>query len=138
MMNLIDKKNAVENYVNICQNIKNYKHRELKETYRPYQEVFDENLVCSLASIKMKDEDMEFTIQINLELKNSRIVKIVKPTNSLNILNINKVNFTHYEYQTFSDWNEINKYTKHLCLNNLTNLEANINDITDYLHKNYA
>lgn len=137
-MNLLDEKNAVENYVNICQNIKNYKYRELKETYRPYQEVFDENLVCPLASIKMCNEDLEFTIQINLELKNSRIVKKVKPTNSLSILNINKVNFTHYEYETFSDWNEINRYTKYLSLNKLAKLQANIDDITDYLHKNYA
>lgn len=138
MMNLTENKNVVETYLKICKNIKDYKFEEFEEEYKIYQEVFNKQLVCPIAFTEISNDNGEFTIQVNLELENNRIVKIIEPSNFFGKLDISNLKFTHYEYETFNDWEEIEEYTKTMRFEELIILDADINDITDYLYKTYA
>ena len=66
----------ITDYLEICENIKEYRKREFDETFDKFEEIFDENLNTPLAYTTL-DEDEQISIQVTLELTNLRMVQEV-------------------------------------------------------------
>lgn len=62
----------ITDYLEICENIKEYRKREFDETFDKFEEIFDENLNTPLAYTTL-DEDEQISIQVTLELINLKM-----------------------------------------------------------------
>lgn len=88
-------KNMIKSYLEICENIKKYEQVEFDHSSEEYEEVFDYSLQCPLA-YTTKGDNEEFEIQVTLDLKNNRIIKVLSHEYD-----------DYIEYEDFKDWEEI-------------------------------
>ena len=111
-------KNMIENYLKICENIKEYKQVDF-DHYSEDKEVFDSSLQCNLAYTTKGDND-EFEIQVTLDLKNNRIIKELSHTYD---------NYIEYDY--FKDWEEMATEFEFLNFEDLIMTDVDVDDLLE-------
>ncbi|EHT3670523.1 hypothetical protein KXP69_002295 [Staphylococcus pseudintermedius] len=110
-------------YLKICENIKNYEVEEFNLEYDENEELFDENLQCPIA-YTTKGDNEEFEIQVTLDLKYNRIIKVL--THEVD---------TYTETEEFDSWEEIAEVTEYLNFDDLILTDVDIDDLLEEYSK---
>lgn len=118
----------ITDYLEICENIKEYRKREFDETFDKFEEIFDENLNTPLAYTTL-DEDEQISIQVNLELTNLRMVKEVSFK-----YNNGNCNYNDIEIEKYKDMKEVINVTKHLDFDDLVFVDKDYEEIYNSLN----
>lgn len=118
----------ITDYLEICENIKEYRKREFDETFDKFEEIFDENLNTPLAYTTL-DEDEQISIQVTLELTNLRMVQEVSFKYNNGICNYNDI-----EIEKYKDMKEVINVTKHLDFDDLVFVDKDYEEIYNSLN----
>ena len=118
----------ITDYLEICENIKEYRKREFDETFDKFEEIFDENLNTPLAYTTL-DEDEQISIQVTLELTNLRMVKEVSFK-----YNNGDCNYNDIEIEKYKDMKEVINVTKHLDFDDLVFVDKDYEEIYNSLN----
>lgn len=118
----------ITDYLEICENIKEYRKREFDETFDKFEEIFDENLNTPLAYTTL-DEDEQISIQVTLELTNLRMVQEVSFK-----YNNGSCNYNDIEIEKYKDMKEVINVTKHLDFDDLVFVDKDYEEIYNSLN----
>ncbi|WP_213482798.1 hypothetical protein [Staphylococcus epidermidis] len=118
----------ITDYLEICENIKEYRKREFDETFDKFEEIFDENLNTPLAYTTL-DEDEQISIQVTLELTNLRMVQEVSFK-----YNNGNCNYNDIEIEKYKDMKEVINVTKHLDFDDLVFVDKDYEEIYNSLN----
>lgn len=118
----------ITDYLEICENIKEYRKREFDETFDKFEEIFDENLNTPLAYTTL-DEDEQISIQVTLELTNLRMVQEVSFK-----YNNGNYNYNDIEIEKYKDMKEVINVTKHLDFDDLVFVDKDYEEIYNSLN----
>lgn len=118
----------ITDYLEICENIKEYRKREFEETFDKFEEIFDENLNTPLAYTTL-DEDEQISIQVTLELTNLRMIREVSFK-----YNNGNCNYNDIEIEKYKDMKEVINVTKHLDFDDLVFVDKDYEEIYNSLN----
>lgn len=118
----------ITNYLEICENIKEYRKREFEETFDKFEEIFDENLNTPLAYTTL-DEDEQISIQVTLELTNLRMIREVSFK-----YNNGNCNYNDIEIEKYKDMKEVINVTKNLEFDDLVFVDKDYEEIYNSLN----
>ncbi|MFG1577833.1 hypothetical protein ACDT18_13890 [Staphylococcus aureus] len=115
----------INNYLKICENIKEYKEREFEEEINPRTDLFNKNYVCDLAYTNYGDNE-ELELNVKLDLTSLKLIKEMKPTD-----NILSKQFKHVEINKFKNIREIVDFTEFLDFNMLVVMDVESEELLE-------
>ncbi|HDC7602942.1 hypothetical protein QLG35_11105 [Staphylococcus aureus] len=115
----------INNYLKICENIKEYKEREFEEEINPRTDLFNKNYVCDLAYTNYGDNE-ELELNVKLDLTSLKLIKEMKPTD-----NILSKQFKHVEITKFKNIKEIVDFTEFLDFNMLVVMDVESEELLE-------
>ncbi|CPD23844.1 hypothetical protein F1Z12_03305 [Staphylococcus aureus] len=115
----------INNYLKICENIKEYKEREFEEKIYPRTDLFNKNYVCDLAYTNYGDNE-ELELNVKLDLTSLKLIKEMKPTD-----NILSKQFKHVEITKFKNIKEIVDFTEFLDFNMLVVMDVESEELLE-------
>ena len=115
----------INNYLKICENIKEYKEREFEEEINPRTDLFNKNYVCDLAYTNYGDNE-ELELNVKLDLTSLKLIKEMKPTD-----NILSKQFKHIEITKFKNIKEIVDFTEFLDFNMLVVMDVESEELLE-------
>ena len=115
----------INNYLKICENIKEYKEREFEEEINTRTDLFNKNYVCDLAYTNYGDNE-ELELNVKLDLTSLKLIKEMKPTD-----NILSKQFKHVEITKFKNIKEIVDFTEFLDFNMLVVMDVESEELLE-------